>query len=47
MRHNIIHTVYKDILLFKQKVHQIKLLFRGSRITVLIFTVPGIGIKGQ
>jgi hypothetical protein len=47
MGHNIIHTVYKDILLFKQNVHQIKLLFHGSRIAVLTFTVIGIGIKGQ
>ena len=45
MGHNIIHTVYKDILLFKQKVHQIKLLFHGSRITVLTFTILGISIK--
>ena len=47
MGHNIIHTVCKDILLFKQNVHQIKLLFHGSRITVLTFTVISIGIKGQ
>ena len=42
MGHNIIHTVYKDILLFKQNVHQIKLLFHGSRITVLNLPYKGV-----
>jgi hypothetical protein len=39
MGHNIMHTIYKDILVFKPNVHQIKLFFHGSRITVLSFAV--------
>ena len=39
MGHNIMHTIYKDILVFKPNVHQIKLFFHGSRITVLSCTV--------
>ncbi len=47
MGHNNMHTIYQAILVFKTNVHQIKLFFHGSRITVLTFTVLGNGIKSQ